>query len=681
MKPNSKQELKIELMPDNRCLIEIRPKENNSILSSIQMNNTTKSNNIISTTKENQNKFQNDLSNLNDSDILSISKTDSSISANSNNDIKKQNNNNSNMLISFSNISEANKTNININENSSLLTNSIIFNKDKENKDDSFTPSTLCNYYQKSNNNTPISSNRNNKSNIKINNFNNNNNNIHSYRVNQRNLNNIFSEMNSNSNEVINVSKKKTPIKYTKSQLSNHDEGNNEIVEQKNLLSLFENTNKGKNKSNELKIEYTNKIEILNNTAYGNSNSINRCSYFSFCNNKQLNTNNFFNTSLTNKSNNENNIFDESDYISPKFNYSIDKNENNNQINNNNLIPQINLNQKNSKIIQEKIQKKENSSFAKNMNNSNIQKPLVKHIKYSSSITLPNKQNNSEQNINPNQMIINKERNKNLIKQHSTSHIHQNQILHSSNKNKSKSKEKKNNEKKDISKLKTMREKIENIISKNISLLTKKPIKTINKKSRSPSLKIQRPKSANKTINFINNIKPLSFITNKNQNIELKDIMKLKLKYSPSPSTNIRNNIKNINLRKENLINKKRNVIEVSPSITHNDSSSFCESNSLKTNSNLKTFTNVNTACNTGKLNSPSNEVSTKKKKLKVIQNFSKYKKRSVINEFDNKNYLNKNVINNYNISNLGKNKPVFSNKVNKINGDEDNVNFNLDDF
>ena len=43
MKPNSKQELKIELMPDNRCLIEIRPKENNSILSSIQMNNTTKS--------------------------------------------------------------------------------------------------------------------------------------------------------------------------------------------------------------------------------------------------------------------------------------------------------------------------------------------------------------------------------------------------------------------------------------------------------------------------------------------------------------------------------------------------------------------------------------------------------------------------------------------------------------
>ena len=103
--------------------------------------------------------------------------------------------------------------------------------------------------------------------------------------------------------------------------------------------------------------------------------------------------------------------------------------------------------------------------------------------------------------------------------------------------------------------------KIENIISKNISLLTKKPIKINNKKSRSPSLKIQRPKSANKTINFINNIKPLSFITNKNQNIELKDIMKLKLKYSPSPSTNIRNNIKNINLRKENLINKKRNVI------------------------------------------------------------------------------------------------------------------------
>ena len=46
MKPNSKQELKIELMPDNRCLIEITSKENNSILSSIQMNNITKSNNF-----------------------------------------------------------------------------------------------------------------------------------------------------------------------------------------------------------------------------------------------------------------------------------------------------------------------------------------------------------------------------------------------------------------------------------------------------------------------------------------------------------------------------------------------------------------------------------------------------------------------------------------------------------
>ena len=113
MKPNSKQSLKIELMPDNKCLIEITSKENSSIQSSILINHNNKS--IISSSKDNENKSQNDLSNLNDSDILSISKTDSSISNNSNNEIKKQKENNSNMLISFSNISEAKKTNINFN--------------------------------------------------------------------------------------------------------------------------------------------------------------------------------------------------------------------------------------------------------------------------------------------------------------------------------------------------------------------------------------------------------------------------------------------------------------------------------------------------------------------------------------------------------------------------------------
>ena len=94
-----------------------------------------------------------------------------------------------------------------------------------------------------------------------------------------------------------------------------------------------------------------------------------------------------------------------------------------------------------------------------------------------------------------------------------------------------------------------MREKIENIISKNISLLAKKPFQINNRKSPSPSLKTQRPKSANKTINFINNIKPLSFISNNIQNIELKDIMKTKIKYSHSP------NIMNNNLKNKNLSN------------------------------------------------------------------------------------------------------------------------------
>ena len=654
MKPNSKQSLKIELMPDNKCLIEITSKENSSIQSSILINHNNKS--IISSSKDNENKSQNDLSNLNDSDILSISKTDSSISNNSNNEIKKQKENNSNMLISFSNISEAKKTNINFN-GASLLTNSIIFNKYEEIKEESFTPTNLCNYYQKSNNNTPINNNTINKNNY------NENNEINLCGVNQKNLNSIFSEMNNYSKEKFNVSKKKTPIKYTKSQLSNNDE-NNEIVEQKNLISLFEKSNNiNLNKNNQFQIIHTNNIEILNDTSSTNSNFMNRCSYFSFFenknNNKQSNTNNLINIFSTKKCNNENNIFDKSNNISPKFNYSLETIEQNiekiNDITQQTNINNITKNNQNP----EKIHRKEHSCSDKNSQNS-----LSKNSKYLSIYNLTNRQNNgTEPNntinkiINENELQFNANLNKkNIIKKVDLKNQIQNiKNYHSSNKNKNKSKEKKINEKNDISQLKTMREKIENIISKNISLLAKKPFQINNRKSPSPSLKTQRPKSANKTINFINNIKPLSFISNNIQNIELKDIMKAKIKYSRSP--NIRNNnLKNKNLRRQKSLNKNKKVIEISPSITHNNSSSFCE-----TNSNLKTITNINNVSNSRKPNqSPSGEILIKKN-LKVIQNFSKYKKRSVINQIEYNN--NKNNDNYINI----KNKTIISNKDHQI--------------
>ena len=392
MKPNSKQSLKIELMPDNKCLIEITSKENSSIQSSILINHNNKS--IISSSKDNENKSQNDLSNLNDSDILSISKTDSSISNNSNNEIKKQKENNSNMLISFSNISEAKKTNINFN-GASLLTNSIIFNKYEEIKEESFTPSNLCNYYQKSNNNTPINNNTINKNNY------NENNEINLCGVNQKNLNSIFSEKNNYSKEKFNISKKKTPIKYTKSQLSNNDE-NNETVEQKNLISLFEKTNNiNLNKNNQFQIIHTNNIEILNDTSSTNSNFMNRCSYFSFFenkyNNKQSNTNNLINIFSTKKCNNENNIFDKSNNISPKFNYSLETIEQNlekindiTQQTNINNIPKNNQNP-------EKIHRKEHSCSDKNSQSS-----LSKNSKYLSNYNLTNRHNNG---IEPNNTI------------------------------------------------------------------------------------------------------------------------------------------------------------------------------------------------------------------------------------------------------------------------------------
>ena len=94
---------------------------------------------------------QSDFSNLNNSDLLSISKTDSSLSNNSFEKIKNAKPDTSNVLVSFSNISETDRLHV----TNTNLSSSIVCTKD--NKESALTPSTLCNYYQHSNSNTPCS--------------------------------------------------------------------------------------------------------------------------------------------------------------------------------------------------------------------------------------------------------------------------------------------------------------------------------------------------------------------------------------------------------------------------------------------------------------------------------------------------------------------------------------------
>ena len=113
-----KQKIKIQLTNDNRCIIQSTletpgKSQNNTILKSDQSINMLDFNNI---------------DNFNDNDLMSLSKSVNSLSnitkQNINNNTNKNNNNfdldgNSNLLISFSNISEFTKTNNH--ENSVML--------------------------------------------------------------------------------------------------------------------------------------------------------------------------------------------------------------------------------------------------------------------------------------------------------------------------------------------------------------------------------------------------------------------------------------------------------------------------------------------------------------------------------------------------------------------------------
>ena len=95
-------------LPPQNLNSDLDNKNQNLQIQLCQNNGSQKEPSIKS--QENQSVNQSDYSNLNNSDILSISKTDSSLSASSFQIMKNQQDNKdetSNLLISFSNISEA----------------------------------------------------------------------------------------------------------------------------------------------------------------------------------------------------------------------------------------------------------------------------------------------------------------------------------------------------------------------------------------------------------------------------------------------------------------------------------------------------------------------------------------------------------------------------------------------
>lgn len=618
--------------------------------------------------QENQSVNQSDYSNLNNSDILSISKTDSSLSASSFQIMKNQQDNKdetSNLLISFSNISEAdprlttsknNTSTINNNNNvdNSNLSSSIVC-KNKDNKDSSLTPS-VCNYYLHSNNNTPCSHCSNDEVNIGSN-----------IKIKQCNLNVIYNNLNNtnnNSSGITGSSKsKKTPIKYTKSQLNKTDDGDSG---KKNLINLFNESNVSQidflsnlkikeenfninSKSNftlkngdNLKVENINHIEyVSNNTNHTTNNlkfEVRNCSNFSFDITKQIQTSN---TNTINNESHSSNIDNSSkpiEYLSPKFNNGFQ------------LTPSSNA----SQSTKEK---------------SNQQKKITNHTKYISSFSLlPSK----------------------IIKSSSTNKL--NKHKPSASLSKSKGKDKK------YSKGITFNSKISNILGSHLNFLkikpksaTKKPNNTSSKNSslekKSNSTNNSTKKTQSNTINFIHNIKPLAFLTGYNEDskkIQFKDLIKIKPKFSPSPLTKKQKN--RTSSQKEpkvfstsrtvfTRINKVKNEspknVYLNMTTQNNNNSLYSEYNTTKCvmNTNPNNISNLNNQC----MNT------TIKKPLKVIQNFSNYRKKSELNHKNN-HLTNQNSKKNGNTNSVLRNKHIISTKLNKVGGDQES-NFILDDY
>ena len=295
MSSNSQSQISISPLKSPFSLHQTSPIDNlslqyshNTTLNNNNNNNPTNNNNT--TLKSQDLQFTNQISLFHtnsNNNILSLSKSDSNITRNNNTNINintpretntntnsniPQDNEVSNLLISFSNISElepkltytnnkndnsshTNTNNITINNthhnhsnshhmNVSNLSGSVIFNKDNG-KDSSLTPS-LCNYYD----NTPL------------------NDNVgeHKEEVKRCNLNNLYNNiMVSNSS----VNSKKTPIKYTKNQLllkhdgddvdSINNNNNNNDNNKKNLLLLFNESN--------ISVSHISNIDIIDNVS------------------------------------------------------------------------------------------------------------------------------------------------------------------------------------------------------------------------------------------------------------------------------------------------------------------------------------------------------------------------------------------------------------------------------
>ena len=644
---NCNQKIKIQLTSDNKCIIKstIESGEN----SKATINKSEYSINIP------------DLKDINDNELLTLSK---SLTNNQNND----NEANSNLLISFSNISELNKTG----DLSLWIAGEQNKNQILENKENIDLNNDIVNINLNDKSKCSDISNKSNKS-------------------------------KNNKSNIINC-KKKINKKYIKNKNENQFIGNKKIF--KNIKT--QNTDK---------LNIIHKIEKKEKKESKDNNILTiPCTNFSFGGNNSSNNN----TNTNNYNSNNNNDNKNEDYASPTFNVKINfnslENNNNNNIKNENIIKNEsrnkNINNMNNNTKIKKESKTTNNSFNNKIKNNKNINDKYKKIELCIKITKKNnakKKNLSSSNLLPKEKFHNKtsldrikfNHNKNPHKQNLDKHPHlstnrtfsQNILSHLYNKNKSLTNIKMSSNKStkkltSTSSPKNLKEKKNNITIKSNSnsssasrnlintskILLKKNKSSINIKSKektnkTSSNKIKIPTKA-KGINKINkfnliskrintkNKSPPKILDKSSQNSKKEKIQERIAKTSLNTYRNTKNTDNNLIKNKKNsslVYSRKRNLNERYNKIFNNSSNNSSKDStriyhsiinrSLQSIDKNKKINN--TILNNKKKILYNDCNKNKNKKFIAIQNFSRYKKKSVLFYKNKNNETNINTNNN----------------------------------
>jgi len=506
---NCNQKIKIQLTSDNKCIIK-------STLESAEKSKATLNKSEYSINIP-------DLKDINDNELLTLSK---SLTNNQNND----NEANSNLLISFSNISELNKTG-----------ELSLWMKEEQNKNNNLNE---------------------NKENIDL------NNDIVNINLNDKSKCSDISNKSNKSNKSKNKRgdifdcKKKINKKLIKNKNQNQFVGNKKIF--KNI--------KSQNTDNLNIIHKIEKKESKNNNILTN-----QCTNFSFGgNNSDNNTNNY--NSNNNNNNNDNNKNE--DYASPTFNVKINFNSlesNNNNVKNKNESRNKNITNMNNNNKINKDSKTTNNSINNKINN-NSNNDKFKKIELS--IKNPKNNNTKKKNLSSSNLLpkhnqtsldkIKINHNKDPHKQkldkypclNSNRTFDQNILSHLYNKNKS------------FTNIKMSSNK------SNKKLTASSSPKNLKEKKNNLSIKSN---SSSASRNLINTSKILLKKNKSSVNIKFKE--KVLTNKNSSNKIKIPTKEKDINTTSANSKNKNRNIIRKSPLQNTNKTNKFnSTSKRIKTN-------------------------------------------------------------------------------------------------